>query len=762
MRLAVRSRFVLINIVAFFTLIAATTSLIAEPVISPWALCPDSDSISIAQTRAAAEYKSLDLPRSEIGLNYVGGALWTVTLDIAIHGTTALTTSVNGLMVYDIADPENPVLVNQMPLTFCSTYSLSCLDGDVLYIGGYDRLYVLDASDPVNPQLARELGLDGVIWEIEAHDNMLYVGVGRSAYDYNETPAMYIFDITDPSDPVIVGKYESPWDHNDCRTIEIVGDYAYGVNCWDHRVDIINIANKTSPVQVGYLEVTYPNEVLYDRGYLYVVEWYDMLKIYDLSDPVSPVLVDSLEVDYVRTMKMNDNSIFSSQKSGDERGVAVYEVDSPGEIVYRDFLPCRTWQYSVTIDDTLLYFPEATYGFTVADISDPYDMDSVRAYSHPIHYLKEFDVSSDYVYLIDAMSLSGENRDGWFVVDMTDKQNPELVSYHLDSCLNSGVEVHDSLLLISGCRSTRIMSIADPANPVQLSRYPSYQASTSEALIKNDVLYVAYSYYFMTANISVLTNPLPLSEVYVPPVSMGDIILSGNLAYAAGRSPGVETDKSYLVIVDISDPSELVLIDTFMVAHDWGDFLWTVAEMTMRGNYIYFAGGSTGLSVVDVSNRTHPDVVLNIRAAGEMYRDVTIKRNYLFVAHDYAVLVFDVGDPAAPVLVDHIPFMSEPQRVVADGDYLYMTSRWGFYIYELDLPPGICGDANGSNDVDIDDIVWLISFIFAGGDAPDPYESGDANCSGQVDIDDVVYLISYVFIGGGAPCDIDGNSEPDC
>jgi hypothetical protein len=66
--------------------------------------------------------------------------------------------------------------------------------------------------------------------------------------------------------------------------------------------------------------------------------------------------------------------------------------------------------------------------------------------------------------------------------------------------------------------------------------------------------------------------------------------------------------------------------------------------------------------------------------------------------------------------------------------------------------PEFCGDANGSGDIDIDDAVYLINFIFSSGPAPAPYESGDPDCSGTVDIDDVVYVLDYVFGGGPEPC----------
>ena len=62
------------------------------------------------------------------------------------------------------------------------------------------------------------------------------------------------------------------------------------------------------------------------------------------------------------------------------------------------------------------------------------------------------------------------------------------------------------------------------------------------------------------------------------------------------------------------------------------------------------------------------------------------------------------------------------------------------------------GDANGSGAVDIDDAVYLVSYIFIGGPIPNPPETGDANCSYAIDIDDIVYLIAYVFTNGPEPC----------
>jgi len=69
-------------------------------------------------------------------------------------------------------------------------------------------------------------------------------------------------------------------------------------------------------------------------------------------------------------------------------------------------------------------------------------------------------------------------------------------------------------------------------------------------------------------------------------------------------------------------------------------------------------------------------------------------------------------------------------------------------------PPWLPGDADASGAIDIDDVVYLIEYIFASGPAPEPIEAGNADCSGGVDIDDAVYLINYIFGGGPEPCSV--------
>jgi len=64
------------------------------------------------------------------------------------------------------------------------------------------------------------------------------------------------------------------------------------------------------------------------------------------------------------------------------------------------------------------------------------------------------------------------------------------------------------------------------------------------------------------------------------------------------------------------------------------------------------------------------------------------------------------------------------------------------------------GDANNDGLVNVGDAVFMINYIYSGGDAPITIESGDANSDFVMNAGDPVYLINYIFSGGPPPNDI--------
>ena len=76
-----------------------------------------------------------------------------------------------------------------------------------------------------------------------------------------------------------------------------------------------------------------------------------------------------------------------------------------------------------------------------------------------------------------------------------------------------------------------------------------------------------------------------------------------------------------------------------------------------------------------------------------------------------------------------------------------------------DPPPPCCryrrGNVNGDalDQIDIADLVFLVSYSFNSGPEPPCFEEADVDATGGLDIADIVYLVEYMFAGGDSPVD---------
>lgn len=175
----------------------------------------------------------------------------------------------------------------------------------------------------------------------------------------------------------------------------------------------------------------------------------------------------------------------------------------------------------------------------------------------------------------------------------------------------------------------------------------------------------------------------------------------------------------------------------YMPESNMADFLFNQAPVLSNGTVEVSDSGMVFASVTYTDSDGHLAVVRDFHFGSEVYLMTACEKGYtdgaLFETsatvdstgwHNY---YFEFSDGAETV------------STVLDSVYVAVVSY-------------VAGDADGSGGVDIDDIVYLVSYIFSGGPVPDPMEAGDADCSGGVDIDDAVFLINFIFSSGPPPC----------
>jgi hypothetical protein len=61
------------------------------------------------------------------------------------------------------------------------------------------------------------------------------------------------------------------------------------------------------------------------------------------------------------------------------------------------------------------------------------------------------------------------------------------------------------------------------------------------------------------------------------------------------------------------------------------------------------------------------------------------------------------------------------------------------------------GNIDGKGGIDISDPIFLLSYLFLGGEAPDCLDAADTDNTGAVNITDAIYSLNFQFLGGDPP-----------
>jgi hypothetical protein len=126
-----------------------------------------------------------------------------------------------------------------------------------------------------------------------------------------------------------------------------------------------------------------------------------------------------------------------------------------------------------------------------------------------------------------------------------------------------------------------------------------------------------------------------------------NVSVEDDTAYIATRDRG-------LIIVDVSAPRTPVILGTH--ATSFGDTLRT-RSLHVKGGIAYVLTGSTGsaggVHLVNVSDPAHPVILSAVgsRSSSESVNGFDVKGQYLYLARNTGLAIFDISTPSAPQLV---------------------------------------------------------------------------------------------------------------
>lgn len=214
--------------------------------------------------------------------------------------------SSEGLMIFDMSQAPDTIVRTYYSNEFfgsAHTITLDTASGRI-YLNGTDvmsnGLVVLDVSqNPDQPVFLSAVSLDGgYIHDSYVRNDTVYASSGNDGY--------YIYDFTDPLNPDVLANIATGgYNHNSWLNPE--GTYAYYTEeIPDGRpvqiIDLQNLANSEIEVAGSFLDRfstptsspfhdAIPHNIYIRDHLLFNSQYEDGLVVYDISDPVAPVLV---------------------------------------------------------------------------------------------------------------------------------------------------------------------------------------------------------------------------------------------------------------------------------------------------------------------------------------------------------------------------------------------------------------------------------------------------------------------------------------
>jgi hypothetical protein len=469
-------------------------------------------------------------------------------------------------------------------------------------------LQVLDLAAPAVPAVAGEIVLPGEILAVALSGAM----AAAITHDH-----LHVVDIggVSPTQLGVLSGVGSP------HTLAVAGNFVYAINY--ESLSIFDVSVPSAPTSQGGLlwAVGYPSDVRVVANYAFVVDSGFGLRVVDVADPTVPVEVGGLDL-----------GATASPRRLDIVDELAYAVGSDSAEYSR-----RLW---------------------VINLSDPANPVLVSN-TGGIAGNQDIVVHNDTAFVAGAWDLTSYN--------VTDPQTPVFLGqvwapYIPVDGQHRLAGVDGFVLMVAELFGLGIYDVGDPAAPV-LAAEVAAPGRIESAAYADDTLYIAAADRgFRALDISSPGLPVELGITMIPqqPQVWG-VAAAGSTAWTAAPYA-----SAGFVELDVSDPAAPVAL---------GNAPGAVGNrLVVSGGYAYVVDQwAGGIHVVDLSSPGLPTLVGSLDLPPGEWEWPVVVNDHLVVRNndnDPWVVIFDVGDPTAPVQVAEIDVWANIAGLGAIGSWL--------------------------------------------------------------------------------------------
>jgi len=569
-----------------------------------------------------------------------------------------------------------------------------CSNGEIidnyLIVNNGRTIQAYDITDPDSLQLYSEIFIDDVVLDFKVRDNLIYL-CGSSG-------KFMILDFSNPSQIEVLSSLETEAIPD---IIRLNGDYAY-LHHNLHGIYIYNISDPTNPVLAGQQIILFNalDMQIYDNK-AFLATSVNGIEVYDITNPLDFSPLGNYDTTgYFKKLIVSGDSLFALNSS---KGIMLLDISNPGNIQFIShtdslYYPLSISKYGNTVVVTTNY--SGLYLYDFSNPENPLLIGSHGTSGYKVIITENFNcqVAASGIYSLDLSNPLQIN-----VLDVI--KMPQLTQYICYS---------DNVLYTHGdANALRIFDVSDPSSPAVIYE----ETNSSNYFVKyaeDNLLFIGYSFGIHVFDVSEPHSPVILDTIYIPrslrkidklnnlliladfdSITLYDIsnihavVSKSSIDFDRGLDFIAEGNTLYVLtydgidIYDISDPDNITLIASPQI--------YRCHSFSKHDNLIYISCNHNTnafhylLRVFDVSDPANPTQVNQLDHDSPYYR-VIAEDGYLYVfKEETGIFIYDLVVQDQPELCGFYAVNHYLQSAdIRDGN-IYIPRFFGFDILHNDL-----------------------------------------------------------------------------
>jgi parallel beta-helix repeat protein len=331
----------------------------------------------------------------------------------------AACTSLSGLKVIDITNPELPVVVSIFGNTTHSFYDDILISNSTVFLKKTDlEVVAINVSNPNAPTSIVDFNPDGI-------GNFKYAGFYSNTIYLIDSGKLFDVDISSPSSPLITTEINEP--------AMVRGNASIGTTLYtlgDNKLWVYDVDEDGVPVINSSIDIANGNKIFTDGTYLFICDWQNSLYIYNTAlqllstyNAGNPIIDLSAKNNLLCLVLNNTTTIKLLDYSN---------PNSPNELSSYD-LPYNGKAADLSNDGNSLY--AASNKTTIGgNIQGYFQIINISNSNAPILESSQQITGGNTIYNLhiqnNTLFIGGSDRNGWFPLeawDITDASNPNQI-----------------------------------------------------------------------------------------------------------------------------------------------------------------------------------------------------------------------------------------------------------------------------------------------------------------------------------------------